>query len=109
MVKTLSFRQQIAFLRSHGRSVARWPIACGVIIICVWLWVGTTFQHEKKQIRERAYSSATTQAQTYSDQIDRSIGQLDYIMQSLRFQWQENGGRLKLEKQMSSGLVPKAA
>jgi diguanylate cyclase (GGDEF)-like protein len=80
-----------------------------VTVICVWFWVGTTFQYEKKQVRERAYLSATTQAQTYSDQIDRSIGQLDFIMQSLQFQWQENGGRLNLEKQMSTGLVPKAA
>jgi diguanylate cyclase (GGDEF)-like protein len=80
-----------------------------MLMIALWLWVGATLQREKKELRERASLSAATQAQTYSDQIDRNVGQLDYIMQSLQFQWQENGGQLNLEKQFSAGLVPKAA
>jgi diguanylate cyclase (GGDEF)-like protein len=78
-------------------------------VLVLWLLVGATLQREKKDIRQQAIQSASTQAQTYSDQIDRSIGQLDYIMQSLQFQWQENSGQLNLEKQFNLGLVPKAA
>ena len=107
--QTISFRQQIELLRSHARSLAPWPLACIVFVIGLWLWVGATLQREKKEIRERASLSAATQAQTYSNQIDRNIGQLDYIMQSLQFQWRENGGRLNLEKQFNPDLVPKVA
>lgn len=107
--QSLSFRQQVGFLRIHARSLAPWPVACGVLVVVLWLWVVATLHREEKEIWERASLSVETQAQTYSDQIDRTIGQLDYIMQILHSQWQENGGKLNLEKQFNAGLLPKAA
>lgn len=107
--RSLSLHQQIGFLRSHAKSLAPWPLACAVLVIILWLWVSETLYREKKALGERASLSASTQAETYSDQIDRNIGQLDYIMQSLQFQWQENSGRLNLEKQFNPDLVPKVA
>ncbi|WP_194713069.1 bifunctional diguanylate cyclase/phosphodiesterase [Noviherbaspirillum soli] len=66
-------------------------------------------QQEKKQSRELAQQTAVTNARMQAELIERTIGHLDYIMQSLQFQWQENNGRLNLEKQKEAGLVPKAA
>ncbi|WP_283445399.1 bifunctional diguanylate cyclase/phosphodiesterase [Noviherbaspirillum suwonense] len=64
---------------------------------------------EVNRLREQAQLTVATNARMQAEQIERTIGHLDYIMQSLQFQWQENNGRLNLEKQMEAGLVPKAA
>lgn len=104
-----SFRQKVGFLRNHGRSLAPWPVACGALVTGLWLWAVPSIYQEKNHLRERAYIMAAAQAQTYADQIERTIGQLDYILLSLKFQWQKNGGVLNLEEQVDAGLVPKAA
>lgn len=104
-----SFRQKVGFLRIHSRSLAPWPVACGALMTGIWLWAVPSIYQEKKHIRERAYIMAAAQAQTYADQIERTIGQLDYILLSMKFQWQKNGGVLNLEEQVDAGLVPKAA
>jgi len=63
---------------------------------------------EKNHLRERAQHTVVTNARMQAQQIERTISHLDYIMQSLQFQWQESNGKLNLEKQMEAGLVPKA-
>ena len=92
----------------YAGSLAVWPVSCGVLIAGLTAWGMLTIDHEKREAKERAYITIAAQASTYADQIDRTIGQLDYIMLSLQFQWQENGGKLSLEKQLNAGLVPTA-
>lgn len=104
-----SFRQKIGLLRGHASSLASWPAACVLLIAGLWLWAGSTIRYEQRDLRDRAFASASAQARTYADQIDRSIGQLDYLMQSLLFSWRKNGGALHLEEQVNAGLVPAAA
>ena len=103
----LSFSQKIDFLRGHARRFAPWPMAGGLLIAALWFLSMSTIRHETKEINARAHKAAAAQAQTYAEQIERTIGQLDYIILNLRFQWQENGGKLNLEKQLDAGLVPK--
>lgn len=105
----LSFKQKIGLLRGHVSSLAPWPAACAVMIAGLWFWAASTIHYEQRDLRERAFTTASAQARIYADHIDRSIGQLDYIMQSLLFHWQKNGGALQLEEQVSAGLVPAAA
>lgn len=109
MSHSLTFRHKIGFLRLHARLLALWPLACGMLIAGVVVWAGWIISREKGELRERAYLTMAAQANTYSEQIDRTVGQLDYILLSLQFQWQENGGKLNLEKQSKAGLVPKTS
>jgi diguanylate cyclase (GGDEF)-like protein len=105
----LSLHQKLAILRRHLQILAPWPVACSVLIAGLWFWALSTIHHERNGLRERTYITAAAQARTYAEQIERTIGQLDYIMLSLQFQWQKNGGTLNLEEQVSAGLVPKDA
>lgn len=107
--KPLSFQQKLCFLRKHAKAIGFWPIACAVSIAGLWTWVASTVDQEKSGIRKHAYSAIAAQARTYAEQIERNIGQLDYILRSLQFQWQKNGGALNLEEQVYAGLVPEAA
>jgi diguanylate cyclase (GGDEF)-like protein len=103
----LSLRQKTMVLCGSLQFLAPWPIACGALLVGLWAWAWSTIHHEKDEIRQRAYITAAAQAHTYAEQIERMIGQLDYIMLSLQFQWQKNGGKLNLEEQVNAGLVPK--
>jgi diguanylate cyclase (GGDEF)-like protein len=105
----LLFRQKILFLHHNAKSLAPWPLICSILAAVVWLWGLTTIEREQADIRKQAYASAASQARTYAEQVERNIGQLDYILRSLQFNWQKNGGALNLEEQVYAGLVPKAA
>ena len=105
----LSLRNKIRFVRENARAMALWPMACGFLIVAIWGWAWATMHHEKKHLRELAQQTVVTNARIQAEQVERTIGHLDYIMQSLQFQWQENNGRLNLERQKEAGLVPKAA
>jgi diguanylate cyclase (GGDEF)-like protein len=105
----LLFRQKLLFLHQNAKSLAPWPLICGILIAIVWLWGLTTIEREQADIRKHAYASTAVQARSYGEQVERNIGQLDYILRSLQFNWQKNGGALNLEEQVYAGLVPKAA
>jgi diguanylate cyclase (GGDEF)-like protein len=101
--------QKIDFLRNHARSLVPWPVACAALVAGLWGWSLSTIQHEETEIRESAYFAASAQARTYAEQLERSIGQLDYIMLSLQFHRQKSGNALRLEEQVEAGLVPKSS
>ncbi|MBV0881691.1 EAL domain-containing protein [Noviherbaspirillum sp. L7-7A] len=105
----LSLQQKIGLLRGHAPSLAPWPAACALLIAGLWFWAASTIHYEQRDLHDRAFANTSAQARTYADQIERSIGQLDYIMQSLLFYRQKNGGALRLEEQVDAGLVPAAA
>lgn len=105
----LSLQQKIGLLRGHASSLAPWPAACALLIAGLWFWAASTIHYEQRELRDRAFANTAAQARTYADQIERNISQLDYIMQSLLFYRQKNGGALRLEEQVDAGLVPAAA
>lgn len=107
--QTLSVREKFRLFRGHLQVLAPWPVACFALLAGIWLVVLSTIQHEKSAITERAFGSVAAQAQTYADQLERNVSQLDYILLSLKFHWQKSGGALNLEEQVDAGLVPKAA
>jgi diguanylate cyclase (GGDEF)-like protein len=106
---SLSFKHKIRFVSKNARAVAVWPVACGFLIAAIWLGAVATMNREKNQLRERAQQTVVNNARMQAEQIERTIGHLDYILQSLQYQWQESNGRVNLEKQKEAGLVPKAA
>jgi diguanylate cyclase (GGDEF)-like protein len=72
----------------------------------LWGWAYWMTGQEKRAIGERAFISAAAQSKTYADQLDRIIGQVDYIMLSLKYHWQQTAGAVNLEDQVRQGLVP---
>lgn len=102
-------RQKLVLLHHHAKFLIPWPLVCGILIAAIWLWGLATIEREQEDIKKHAYASATAQARSYAEQVERNIGQMDYILRSLQFNWQRNGGVLNLEEHVSAGLVPKAA
>ena len=96
------------FLLKNARALAYWPVLFLIVTTLMWAWVAWVGAHEKAAIRERLFVSAAAHAVASSEQIERSIGQIDYLMLSLKYHWQKSGGAVDLEEQVRVGLVPKA-
>jgi diguanylate cyclase (GGDEF)-like protein len=98
--------EKLRYLRNNLRTLLIWPLVFGMLALALWTWALWAMEHEKRAIDERAYASASAQSRAYAEQLDRIIGQVDYIMLSLKYHWQQTAGSLKLEDQVRQGLVP---
>lgn len=98
--------EKLRHLRSNLRYLLMWPLVTGMLASALWVWALWTIEEEKRAIGERASGSAAAQSRAYAEQLDRIIGQVDYIMLSLKYHWQQTAGGLKLEDQVRQGLVP---
>ena len=105
----ITFRKKVDFLKHHAKYLAVWPLLCILVIASIWYWGLNTIDRERADIRKNAYSMASAQARTYAEQVERTVGQLDYIVRGLKFSWQKNGGKLNLEEHVAAGLVPESA
>ena len=101
--------EKLRHLRSNLRYVLIWPLVFGALAAALWTWALWMVEHEKRAIDERAFATAAAQSRAYADQLDRIVGQVDYIMLSLKYHWQQTAGDVNLEEQVSQGLVPVSA
>ena len=98
--------EKLRHLANNLRTLLLWPAVFGLLAAALWSWACWTMENERRAIGERAYASAAAQSRAYADQLDRIIGQVDYIMLSLKYHWQQSAGGVKLEDQVRQGLVP---
>ena len=98
--------EKLRYLGNNLRMLLIWPLLFGLLAAALWSWAYWMIEHEKRAIGERAFASAAAQSRAYAEQLDRIIGQIDYIMLSLKYHWQQSAGGVKLEDQVRQGLVP---
>jgi diguanylate cyclase (GGDEF)-like protein len=101
-------RGKTRFMLGNARALARWPLVFMILTAILWAWVLWVIDHENAAIRDRLHMSAAAHARASSEQIERSIGQIDYLMLSLKYHWQKSGGAVDLEDQVQAGLVPQS-
>ena len=101
--------EKLRHLRSNLRYVLIWPLVFGALAAALWTWALWMVELEKRAIDERAFATAAAQSRAYADQLDRIVGQVDYIMLSLKYHWQQTAGDVNLEEQVNQGLVPVSA
>jgi diguanylate cyclase (GGDEF)-like protein len=101
-------RGKARFMFGNARALVHWPLAFVVLSAILWAWVSWLVAHEKAAMHDRLYLSAAAHARASSEQIERSVGQIDYLMLSLKYHWQKSGGAVDLEEQVRAGLVPQS-
>ncbi len=104
-----SSAEKLRYLSSNLRSLLVWPLVLGAVATALWSGAFWMMENEKRAISQRAFANASAQARSYAEQLDRIIGQIDYIMLSLKYHWQKSAGDVLLEEQVKQGLVPAAA
>ena len=104
-----SSAEKLRHLSSNLRALLVWPLVLGGLATALWSGVFWMMENEKRAISQRAFANASAQSKAYAEQLDRIIGQIDYIMLSLKYHWQKSAGDVLLEEQVKQGLVPAAA
>lgn len=101
--------EKLRHLRNNLRKLLIWPLVFGSLAAALWIWTIWMVEHEKRAISQRAFATVAAESKAYANQLDRIIGQIDYIMLSLKYYWQKSAGDVQLEEQTKQGLVPAAA
>ena len=104
-----SSAEKLRYLSSNLPALLVWPLLLGALAMALWSGAFWMMENEKRAISQRAFAHASAQARAYAEQLDRIIGQIDYIMLSLKYHWQKSAGDVLLEEQVKQGLVPAAA
>jgi diguanylate cyclase (GGDEF)-like protein/PAS domain S-box-containing protein len=101
--------QRLAFLRDSIRAIILWPLVCVLLGALVWWIALAKVQSDRAEIEKNAFRDAAQLSKAYSEQLSRSVDQIDQITLNLKYYWQTTHGALKLEEQLEQGLYPRSA
>jgi diguanylate cyclase (GGDEF)-like protein len=100
---------QLRFLKGSMRHVLAWPALCLGIGVLVWTVAVSHVASEKARIGEQAFDDARALSNSYAEQLERTVAQLDQTTLTLAYYWKQSGGAMKLEDQAGQGLYPDIA
>ncbi len=101
--------ERLAFLKGSIGVILCWPLVCILLVALIW---GVTLEkigRDKAEVEKNATREATHLAMAYTEQLSRSLDQIEQITRSVRYAWQTTHGALKLEDQLQHGLYPRSA
>ena len=96
----------LAFLRPCLRQLLAWPLAALLLTALVWTLTDARADRERAALLDAGVADASALAAAYSQQMVRTVEQIDQITLNLRYYWGNSGGRLRLEDQQREGLYP---
>ena len=90
--------------RANRRIALIWGFACALLVLAVcgavWLKINT----DRAQLIRQAESETVARAQSYAEQVLRSVSQIDQLSMSIKYQWEHKPGVLDLEDQFRQGV-----
>ncbi len=95
--------------RKHAGMVSTlfaWAGICAVMIAALWAITLYKLHDEEQETINDALKDASYLSQSYSEQLTRSIEQIEQIAFHLEYEWRESNGRLDLNKEASQGIFP---
>lgn len=101
--------QRLEYLRSSTGVILAWFLGCVLLGALVW-WISLAkIQSDRVGIEKDTFTKATQLSKAYTEQLSRSVDQIDQITRNLKYDWQTFHGALKLEEQLQQGLYPRSA
>ena len=90
--------------RANWRIALAWGCACVLLIAAVCGAVGLKIKMDQAQLVRQAESETVARAQSYAEQVLRSVAQIDQLSMSIKYQWEHKPGALDLEDQFRRGV-----
>ncbi|SFB18230.1 PAS domain S-box-containing protein/diguanylate cyclase (GGDEF) domain-containing protein [Collimonas sp. OK607] len=101
--------QRLAFLRGNIGVILCWPLVCILLGALTWGVTLAKIGRDKAEVEKNALREATHLSKAYTEQLSRSLDQIDQITRSVKYALQTTHGALKLEDQLQQGLYPRSA
>ncbi|WP_158597844.1 EAL domain-containing protein [Noviherbaspirillum saxi] len=94
------------FLRRHLLVLIAWPLASLFLACALWAVTLRALNNERDLARDQAFTTASGLAGAYAAQLRHSLQQIDQMLLSLKYDWEEPQIDLNLERQRRKGLYP---
>ncbi|GGC62173.1 sensor domain-containing diguanylate cyclase [Undibacterium terreum] len=107
--RTTARYNRLALLRANLFALLLWPVLCVLAIALLWGLVLAKIDRDKAELTRTAFHDAQALSKSYTEQLNRSLEQIEQITLSLKFYWKKSGGRLSLEEQAKEGLFPQSS
>jgi diguanylate cyclase (GGDEF)-like protein len=83
-----------------------WLAVCLVLITAVWVYAESRLASERNNIRQKAFSQLENLADSYAEQLHRTVEQIDQLTLLLKYNWEQSYTVLDLESLRNKGLFP---
>ena len=104
-----SFTYSESKIRYANRRIAlAWGFACALLVAAVCGAVWLKIEIDRTQLIRQAEREAAARAESYAEQVLRSISQIDQLSMSIKYQWEKKPGALDLEDQFRRGVYQDA-
>ncbi len=92
------------FLKANLRQILAWPLLG--VALCAVLWAATMLQlaAEKQVAQQQALDNVASLSKAYSQYLLRTVEQMDQLTLQLKYEWENAGGKLRLEQMKTRGM-----
>jgi diguanylate cyclase (GGDEF)-like protein len=97
------------FLRRYWKPIVIWPAIAGLLGFALWAVVLAGLRADREAARDNAYQKAISRTSAYSQQIARTIQQIDQTTLLVQYEWRKTNGNINLEEFYANGVFPKEA
>jgi diguanylate cyclase (GGDEF)-like protein/PAS domain S-box-containing protein len=95
---------RVEFLRGNLFPILIWPLIALLLAAALWWAILSQLEHGETTARIAAMQQAASLSRSYAAQLQHTIEQLDQITLNLKYDWQDAGGKLDLQRQRDRGL-----
>ncbi len=90
--------------RANRRIALVWGCTCALLVAAVCGAVWLKIEMDRAQLIRQAESETAARAESYAEQVLRSVAQIDQLSMSIKYQWEHKSGALDLEDQFRRGV-----
>ncbi len=100
-----SFIYSESKIRYANRRIALdWGFTCALLVAALFGAVWLKIDMDRTQLIRQAESEAAARAESYAEQVLRSVSQIDQLSMSIKYQWEHKPSVLDLEDQFRRGV-----
>ncbi len=104
--RLVAMREKLCFLHGNYRLVLAWPVAAIILGAAGWYFLLSDLNMDRETMEKRALREVAILADSYANQLTRTIGAIDQVALHVRYDWELTTGQLKLDNAKAQGLFP---
>jgi diguanylate cyclase (GGDEF)-like protein len=99
-------RETLSFLRGIARLSFAWPVAAIILSAIGWHFLLSDLDADRQDFEKHALREVNVLANSYADELTRTIEAIDQITLHVRYDWELTKGDFRLEDAKAKGLFP---
>ncbi len=93
-----------AIKRANARIGMAWGAGCALLIGMMWAGLMLALHADRKHLVANAEAETLGRSRAYAEQLIRTLGEVDQLSMSIKYQWEKKAGPLDLDDQFRHGV-----